>query len=298
MKMNKTVLLVGAAGGVGLELVKLLLANSYDVIGTVLNDTEAEQVKAVAPDVRCLINMDLSDADAIQSTLKPVLDMPEVNLVAAVVCAGFSYIGPLELQPLNTLRKTLEINTVANVAVYQACMPYLRKTKGHLLLIASNAGRSGIPFLGHYVASKFALEGLGDVMRREAANFGVKVSLIEPGAIKTGMSFGQLEAIDKDMASLTAQETELYGESYQAFKGLLGSIHAGMEPIEVAQAMLGALQSENPETRYQVGQDAIDTIEMAFNLSDRDIDTFYKNVLEQASAINAGESKTNVLTNS
>jgi NAD(P)-dependent dehydrogenase (short-subunit alcohol dehydrogenase family) len=262
--MKSAILVVGAAGGVGLEVVKLLLAKGYQVVATVLNDAEAEIVKSEAQGVAHVIKIDLSDADSVKLALTPVLDLLGVDLAGVAVCAGIALCGPLETAPLANLRKTLEINTVADVAVYQSCMPYLRQSQGRIVLVVSNAGRIAIPFLGHYVASKFALEGLGDVMRREAAKFGVKVCLIEPGSINTGMQHRQAEALKKDMLTLTDKDIEDYGHLYHTFAGLLQGANMGMDPIMVAQTILDALEDEIPQTRYQIGQDAVDSINMAF----------------------------------
>jgi NAD(P)-dependent dehydrogenase (short-subunit alcohol dehydrogenase family) len=271
-------MVVGAAGGVGLELTRLLIDRGYRVIATVLNDNEAAQVSGKVAGVHKIVTIDLSDSDAVKPVLDPVLSSLAMPLAGVAVCAGISFYGPLETAPLATLRKTLEVNAVADVAVYQACMPYLRKSQGRLIMIVSNAGRTAIPFLGHYVASKYALEGLGDVMRREAAPFGVKVILIEPGSINTPMQSRQAETIDRDMAVLSDEERTNYGYLYKTFSGLLQLRDTGMAPATVAETMVEALQSDNPLTRYQIGQDAIDTIKMALCSTDEEIDAFYRSI--------------------
>jgi len=278
--MKKTVLVVGAAGGVGLEVTKLLLQKNFNVIATVLDDNEAKIVSESAPGVSNTLNIDLSDADSIKPKLDPVLNDPDIELTAAIVCAAISPIGTLESTPLSMLRKTLEINMVSDVAVYQTCMPYLRESKGRLIVIASFAGRSALPCIGHYSASKFALEGVGDVMRREAAKFGVDIVIIEPGAIKTNMSINQLSAMDGIIAALSDDESKLYGDLYRKVKSVISGATAGMKPIEVAEVIISALESEKPETRYQVGQDAIDIINLAFNASDAENDEFYRKLYD------------------
>lgn len=251
--MNRVALVVGAAGGVGLEVVKQLLGAKYEVIGTVLNPTEAAQLAAATGPIKDIIELDLANADNIAGALRPRIG----KLDAVVLCAAISPYGPLEITPLAQLRKTVEVNTIAAVAVYQSCLPLLRATKGRMVLIGSFAGKIGLPMIGHYVASKFALEGLADVMRREARPQGVEVTLFEPGSIKTPMIAGQIASIGKDQAALTADQADRYSYLYTCFAGLLkNGMETGLEPSDVATQIVAVLQSDAPQSRYQLGDDA------------------------------------------
>jgi len=252
--MNRTALVVGAAGGMGTEITKSLLADGYAVTATVLDDKEAAHLKAAAPGVARTLKLDLSNADSVLAELKRAAPP---SLDAVVVCAAIGPTGPLELAPLAVLRRTLEINTIAAAAIYQACMPALAAAKGRLVLISSFAGKIGLPFIGHYVASKHALEGLGDVMRREAKARGVEVILIEPGGVKTPMVLGQLEGVARDRAALSAADAERHGAMYDNFLVLVKrSFPAMLEPKVIADAVLQALKANPPQARYPVGEDS------------------------------------------
>src|SRR5262249_9480166 len=114
-----------------------------------------------------------------------------------------------------------------------------------------------LPFVGAYSGSKFALEGLGDVMRREAAAFGVKVVLVEPGGINTPMVQGQIEAAIRGRDQLTAQFQPLYASLYDAsIKVLNNAVKVGMAPSHAASVVVEALTVDEPETRFVVGDDA------------------------------------------
>jgi NAD(P)-dependent dehydrogenase (short-subunit alcohol dehydrogenase family) len=281
--MNKAVVLVGAAGGVGLQTARKLTGSGYRVIGTVLDATQEAELRAQVPEIADVLHLDLSDADAVAATLKPLLET--VELAGAVVCAAVAPHGPLEFASLASLRNVLEINTVSCVAVFQACMPALRKSKGRLILVSSHGGRVGFTFIGQYSGSKFALEGLGDVMRREAAPFQVPVILIQPGGLKTGMTMGQLAKIDRDIANLQSQERTLYGDLYAGFRGIIqGALALGTEPDVVAAAIVDALETPTPQSRYQVGQDAIDLVAMSKSATDEEIDAVFANMFKQAIA--------------
>jgi NAD(P)-dependent dehydrogenase (short-subunit alcohol dehydrogenase family) len=252
--MSRTALVVGAAGGMGAEIAKALERSGYRVVATVLNDQEAAHLKAEAPKIKEVHRLDLSNADSVLASLE-ALDLPSLD--AVVVAAAIGPTGPLEHVPLSTLRKTLEINTISAAAIYQACMPALSAARGRLILISSFSGKVGLPFLGHYTTSKFALEGLGDVMRREAKPQGVDVILIEPGGVKTGMVAGQLEDIARVRAALSASDAKRFGPMYDTFLGLMKrSLDGMLHPSAVADVVLGALQAPAPQARYQVGEDA------------------------------------------
>lgn len=252
--MSRTALVVGAAGGMGTEVVKRLLAEGYAVTATVLNDGEAEHVRTQTPTVAKTIQLDLGEGDAVLETLK-ALALPSLDVV--VVCAAIGPLGPIEIAPLSTLRRAFEINAVAAAAIYQACMPALRAAKGRLVLISSFAGKVGMPFLGHYAASKHALEGLADVMRREAKLDGVEVIVIEPGGVKTPMVTGQLESVARDRDALPPDQAARFGVFYDGFLAVAKkSWDVMLDPSIVADTVGAAIQANPPLARYPVGDDA------------------------------------------
>ena len=247
-------LVVGAAGGVGLELTRQLLDGGWQVLATVLDDAEEATLKKLAPGVAVVLQLDLSQADTIAGRLQGHLE----GVTAVAVCAASGPVGPLELIPLASLRRTFEINTIAAVALYQACMPALRASRGRILFTSSFAGKVGLTFVGAYSGSKHALEGLADAMRREAAPFGVDVIVVEPGGIRTTMVAGQVAAAKAGRAALSAEQQAQYGSLFDTFGKVLGATaQAGLEPAVVAHAMLSALTAEKPEARYVVGDDAL-----------------------------------------
>jgi NAD(P)-dependent dehydrogenase (short-subunit alcohol dehydrogenase family) len=252
--MGRTALVVGAAGGMGTEVTRQLLSKGYSVIASVLDDREAAHLQAETPGASKVIRLDLSNAD---SVLAEIRCQAIASLDAVVVCAAIGPFGPVEIAPLATFRRTLEINTVSNAAIFQACMPALRAAKGRLVFISSFAGKIGLPFIGHYVSSKHALEGLADVMRRESKSSGVDIILIEPGGVKTPMVAGQVRDVARDRAALSPADAARFGGMYDNFLRLVkASQDAMLHPSAVADAVMEALQSAAPQIRYQVGEDS------------------------------------------
>src|SRR6266850_7190071 len=157
MTMMRKVLVIGAAGGVGQQVTRQLLAQGREVTATVQNRAEEQALRAAVPGVGAALILDLANADSVLSTLPAHIK----ELDAVAVCAAMGPVGPLETTPLALLRRTFEVNAIADVAIYQACMPMLRASKGRLAFVSSFSGKVSLPFVGAYSGSKFALEGLG-----------------------------------------------------------------------------------------------------------------------------------------
>jgi len=264
---------VGAAGGVGIEVVRGLIDRNFHVVGTVLDAAQLQQVQDSVPGIGQILIIELSAAEKVKASLGPILG-GKTCLSAVAVCAGISPYGPLETVPLAELRRTFEINTVAAVGVYQAVMPDLRATRGRLALISSISGRVAFPLTGHYSASKFALEALGDVMRREAKKWGVNVIIVEPAGLKTSMASEFQRQVMTSVSALSDDERELYGDMYQSLElSLRGTYEKSTPPAEVAAVIVEALaMSDPPQTRYQVGPDSAHIYHISRSLNDSELD--------------------------
>jgi NAD(P)-dependent dehydrogenase (short-subunit alcohol dehydrogenase family) len=269
----KTVLVIGAAGGVGLEVTRGLIGQGDTVVATVLNEAEEATLKREVGGVSQIARLNLSDAAQAGDALN-ILAAGLDHLDQVVVCAAISPYGPVETCSLEMVRKTLEINVVSHIAVYQATIPRLRASKGRLLFIASMSGQLAMPFLGVYTASKFALEGVADVMRQEAAAFGVDVIIVEPGGIRTGMVKQQLADVARDIAALSEVQDKMYGYMYRGFHAAATKTYngSGSTAPQVAAVILGALNDAKPQTRYIAGDDAKQLIAARRQMSDRDFD--------------------------
>jgi NAD(P)-dependent dehydrogenase (short-subunit alcohol dehydrogenase family) len=274
--VTKIVLVVGGAGGVGSAVVNLLVNRGCKVVTTVLEPEEAASIEErYGGMVQCHI-VDLSNSDAALIKFKEIVSsMDHLNAVA--VCAATAPCGPLELTPLSTYRKAYEINCVSEVAIYQATMPALRQTGGRIVLLGSVGGRMAYTFMSAYIATKFALEGLCDVMRREAAPRGVKVSLVQPGGIRTNMVHQQLVDVRRDLAALDEKDRDLHGYLYEGYLRVAerGLGEGASTADQVAEVVLEALEAEEPESRYVAGEDAKHMLGSIGTMSDKDIDRLF-----------------------
>jgi NAD(P)-dependent dehydrogenase (short-subunit alcohol dehydrogenase family) len=205
------------------------------------------------------------DAPAGTEVLLDVTDREQIHaaaqrigeLDALVNNAGIAIAMPLEFLPLDELRRQLEVNVTGQIAVTQTFLPHLRRSRGRIVFVGSIAGKSALPFLGAYAASKHALEAIADTLRIELRPFGVEVSLVEPGTIKTPI-WTKSAALAESLADAAPPAlAALYGDRIAAFGRVARERGAkGGSADAVAVAVEEALTQGRPRTRKLVGRDA------------------------------------------
>src|SRR5688500_10451554 len=173
-----TVVVTGASSGIGEAPARMLAQRGLDVLAGVRKDADAERVGGLHDRVEA-VKVDVADEASVAALAERVGD---AGLAGLVNNAGISVSGPLEFVPLEEWRRQLEVNVIGQVAVTQALLPALRRARGRIVNIGSVGGRVAIPLLSPYNASKFALEGITDSLRRELRPLGVHVAIVEPGA--------------------------------------------------------------------------------------------------------------------
>ena len=247
------VLITGASSGIGLACASRLAALGYRVLAGVRSAVASEAVRAVAPGITPVI-LDVCQPSSILDAVGVLGGEPLVGLINN---AGVAAMGPLELVPVNAWRFQFEVNVIGLVSVTQACLPQLRRGRGRIVNIGSVAGRSALPGSGAYDSSKFALEGLTDALRMELQQFGISVSLIEPGAIATGIWQKTLAELDRQDSAIAPELRELYRDLSLSIREEIVQSTARALPAEaVVDAVVHAITASKPKTRYVVGRDA------------------------------------------
>lgn len=222
--------------------------------------------------------------DAPEGTEEVLLDVTDPAAIVAAASrvekldglvnnAGIVVASPLEYLPLDELRRQLEVNVVGQLAVTQAVLEPLRAARGRIVNITSIGGRFASPFLGPYVASKFAMEGMSDSLRRELRPFGIDVAIIEPGSIATEIwDKGQRDA-SALLEGMSPRARELYGKRLgRAQKLARRTAGHAIPPDRAARAIEHALTASRPRTRYVVGADARIQLLLERALPDRWLD--------------------------
>ncbi len=266
------ILVVGARAGLGRAVAERLVAEGRRIIATVRSADQAPALAAALGDLAEVAVLDLGDANTVQDSLSA--RFRSASLAGVIVCAAECQYGPLEIAPLDAARRMMEVNAISCVAIYSACLPALRRSQSPLVLVSSNSGLVSLPFMGHYQASKFALEAYADVMRMEAAKWGVPVILVEPGGMDTPMSRAIKNGIQDDTNALGPEKDALYGDLYRGFGAILAASGSGTDVAVVAARILEIMGTPDPEPRYPIGDDTMALIEQRRALSDREMDRF------------------------
>lgn len=277
--MTERVLVTGADGGIGRQVAAALIDAGYAVTGTVLNEEQARSLREGLPRIAATPIIDLSDS----AKAKPLLEdaiRGETPLAAVVGCAGFATFDPIETTDIASLRTLFEVNTFANVALYQASLPALRLTKGRFVVLSSYTGRLSFPLFSQYSASKHALEAFMNVARLEAGQWDIGVSLVVPGGVKTPMTDNLSAKLEARLNQLPPVHQEQYRDLFQQYSALMAaSLDSFSEPETVAAAVLAAITDATPKPRYVVGADAEALIGQKNTLSEEDFDKFISSML-------------------
>lgn len=248
-----TVLVTGAARGIGQATTLRLAAAGWDVIAGVRRAEDGDAL-AASPQGRITpVILDITDeaqVAALDAALPAQLD-------AVVNNAGVAIGGPIEAVPVSELRRQLEINVVGQVAVTQAVLPRLRESRGRIVFVSSVSGRVATPMTGLYNASKFALEGLADSMRMELAPWGIKVVLVEPAQTDTDIWRKADDQLEEAVASVAPRHRELYAKHIAGFRKSIPVSQRMAAPADgVAATIEKALTASRPKARYVVGASA------------------------------------------
>jgi NAD(P)-dependent dehydrogenase (short-subunit alcohol dehydrogenase family) len=268
------VVITGASTGIGAVSATHLAGIGFRVFAGVRKPEDAERARDSGLEP---LTLDVTDADSIRFAVEQVGDAPLAGLVNN---AGIAVAGPLEFIPVDEFRRQLDVNVVGQVAVTQAFLPALRKTRGRVINMGSIGGRVALPLLSPYAASKFALEAITDSLRRELRPWGMHVAIIEPAAIATPI-WDKSRAANEELAKDAPPEAEeLYGKLIERIRAeTIELSRSGLPPIEVAKAVEHALTADKPKTRYLIGRAAKGRAAAAALLPDRAFDALIARTL-------------------
>ena len=249
------VVVTGASTGIGEACALQLDRMGFSVFAGVRREADGNALEQKASGRLTPVFIDVADEVSIASAVETVsAAVGEAGLAGLVNNAGIAVPAPIELVPLDALRRQLEVNVIGQVSVTQAFLPLVRKAQGRIVNMGSIAGRLAIPFLGPYCMSKFAMEAMTDSMRVELRPWGIKVSLVEPGRIATPI-WGK--GITTGRGLMKDRPNTLYGPLAAAIEGAVSKADGrGIHPDKVAEVVAHALTSRRPKTRYLVGLDA------------------------------------------
>ena len=251
--MEKVALVTGSSSGIGLESALALARDGYKTFASMRDIKKSGELEQAAKKENLsieIIQLDVDKEESIVSAIKKIIsDCGRIDVL--INNAGYGQFGCTEDVSVNDFRKQFETNFFSIVKIIQEISPIMRKQKsGNIINISSVAGRMGLPGSPAYISSKFALEGLGECLRYELGQFGIKTTLIEPGVIKTNF-FESMLIPDSTKDPKYKEITD------HILSGLRMMVQMGTPPSEVAKVIMKAIHDEEMLPRYIVGTDAV-----------------------------------------
>lgn len=266
---NELIVVTGASTGMGAATAKELARRGFQVLAGVRRDVDADALRAdgIEPHILDItVDSDVAAiADRVERDPRP--------LRALINNAGIAINSPVETLPLAQWRQQFEVNLFGHIAITQALLPALLRSSGTVVNISSVGGKVVLPTYGAYAGSKFALEAASDALRREVAALGVKVVVVEPGAVKTAMPERGIATAEELTATMSAAQLERYGELNAAVTAQARSfIEIGVPAEHAAKVIAKAATASRPRTRYTIGRDAAILVRLSRVLPDRVLD--------------------------
>tara|TARA_B110001454_G_scaffold218223_1_gene245642 strand:- start:1343 stop:2191 length:849 start_codon:yes stop_codon:yes gene_type:complete len=247
----KNIVITGVSTGIGYAAALRLTNAGHRVFGSVRNKVDAKRVKSELGENYCPLIFDVTDADAIKEASDCVSKVVGDNGIDVLINnSGIALGGPILELPVDVFRKQFEVNVFGIVSVTQAFSKLLGAYKGanhngKIIMISSVAGKRSYPFVGPYSASKHAVEGMSDALRRELMLYNIDVILVEPGPVKTEI-WKKTPNPENNIFLKSDFEPAL-----RKFNGLIKMFEKkGLDADVIANRIEKIINSNSPKTRY------------------------------------------------
>jgi len=273
--MDKIAVVTGSSSGIGYETALALARDGFYTFATMRNTSKASEIQEAAKKEKLkidVIELDVDKEESIKSAINKIIS--EKNRIDVLVNnAGYMVFGCVEDVPLNDFRQQFETNFFSIVRIIQEVAPIMRKQgSGTIVNISSVVGRMGLPGSSAYISTKFALEGLTECLRYELGQFGIKITLIEPGVIKTNF-FSSMKKVEPKSDPRYKELTE------KILSGLKMMVEMGTHPSEVAKVVIKAINDKEILPRYVAGNDASMFLEAKTMKTDIEFENYMKKEL-------------------
>lgn len=249
---KRGVVVTGASTGIGWAITDVLVEHGIFVFASVRQESDARRLRAAFGDNIIPLLFDVTDENAVKNAASQVADrIGNTTLLGLVNNAGIAVPGPLLDQPIADFRKQIEVNLTGQLIVTQAFAPLLGTdatragTPGRIVNMSSVSGRFGAPFIGGYAASKHALEGFSESLRRELIGYGIDVIIIAPGVVKTSI-WDKAEKVDLSVY----ERSDLLPVMRRFNEYVVAEGRKGLPAERIGEATYHALTTRHPKTRY------------------------------------------------
>ena len=253
----RSVVITGASTGIGWASARMLLDRGFRVFGSVRKQADADRLKGEFGANFTPLIFDVTDEAAVLAAAREVRGALNGETLAGLVNnAGIAVSGPVLELAADEFRRQMEVNFIGPIIATQAfgsllgSDPTLKGPKWRIVMISSVAGKNGNPMTSAYSASKHAIEGLSESLRREMMLFGIDVIIIAPGPVKTPI-WSKAEEVD-----ISAYKNSPFFPALERIrKYMLQLGEIGLPAEKIAEAVADALTSARPRVRYQITPD-------------------------------------------
>jgi NAD(P)-dependent dehydrogenase (short-subunit alcohol dehydrogenase family) len=245
----KVFLLTGSSRGLGRAIAEAVLAAGHRLVGTARDPRQLDDLVAQHGDRIRAVALDVTDPDAAAAAVRTAVDAFG-RLDVVVNNAGYADLAAVEDVTLDAFRAQIDTNLLGVVNVTKAALPVLREQgSGHIIQVSSVGGRMATPGLSAYQAAKWAVGGFSEVLAAEVAPLGIKVTVLEPGGMRTdwagsSMAIPPVSAPYEPTVGLVAERMAGFAEA------------SASDPAKVAQAVLIVADLDEPPLRLLIGTDA------------------------------------------
>ncbi|MBX5135503.1 oxidoreductase [Rhizobium lentis] len=252
--IGKQLLITGVSSGLGRAFAEAALAKGYRVVGTVRNIEAARRFENLAPGRAIAVQLDVADVEAIESVVMHI--EKSVGPVDVLINnAGYGHEGTLEESPIEEMRRQFEVNVFGAVGMMKAVLPFMRRRRaGHIINITSMGGFITMPGIAYYCGSKFALEGVSEVLAKEVKDFGISVTAVAPGSFRTDWAGRSMVRSGRNIADYDA----LFDPIRRAREEKNGKQPG--DPRKAAAAVMALVEAEKPPVHLVLGADALSLI--------------------------------------
>ncbi|HWI74358.1 MAG TPA: SDR family NAD(P)-dependent oxidoreductase [Baekduia sp.] len=245
----KVFLLTGASRGLGRAIAEAVLDAGHRLVGTARDPRQLDDLVARHGDRVRAVALDVVDADAARDAVRTAVDAFG-RLDVVVNNAGYADLAAVEDVTLDAFRAQIDTNLLGVVNVTKAALPALREQgSGHIIQVSSVGGRMATPGLGAYQAAKWAVGGFSEVLAAEVAPLGIKVTVLEPGGMRTDWAGSSMT-----IPPISAPYAPTVGATAERMSGFADA--AASDPAKVAQLVLAVAGLDDPPLRLLVGSDA------------------------------------------
>ena len=265
-------MVTGASAGIGAATARELAKRGFHVVAGVRRGADANSLRTANLEP---VMLDITNEAEIAALVTHITNDPERRPLRALVNnAGVSVNAPIEVLPLSEWRRLFDVNLFGHVPMIQALLPLLIGSRGSIVNISSVGGKVAMASYGPYAGSKFALEAVSDSLRREVEPLGVKVIVIEPGAVTTEMLNRVAATGERIINAMTAGQRGRYETlMHSIISQAQAAIPRGVPAEEAGRVIADAITNRRPRTRYTVGRDAAMIVRLVRFLPDRMLDS-------------------------